>query len=169
MLKADIKHFENLASVDESVRVAAAVRLQQLNFRHFDDSPVGKFRFSNDQVSSLLSAWDTTPNDLVKVWIAQALAMTETYTPEARKVLVGALYFDGPYMSEVALGVTRCRAHIAGGNEIVKSLHRHPNPRVRGHCVATMRSMVFNQEFDYASDMPHSADLDVGFRFKRAS
>lgn len=154
MLKADIKHFENLASPDESVRVAAAVHLQQLKFRHFDDHPVGTFRFSNDQVWSLLSAWDTTPNNLLKVWIAQALALTNTYTPEARKVLVDSLHFDGPYMPEVAAGMIGCRAHITDGNEIVKSLHRHPNPMVRWHCAKAMRSMVFYKEIDYASDMP---------------
>lgn len=154
MLKADIKHFENLASADESVRVAAAVHLQQLKFRHFDDHPVDTFRFSNDQVSSLVSAWGATSNDLLKVWIAQALALTETDTPEALKVLVDTVHFDGPYMPEVALGLTRCRAHIADGNEIVKSLHRHPNPNVRWRCALTMRSMVFYKEIDYASDMP---------------
>ncbi|MES2948715.1 MAG: hypothetical protein V4858_09250 [Pseudomonadota bacterium] len=154
MLKSDIKHFENLASTDESTRVAAAVHLQQLKFRHFDDHPVGTFRFSSDQLSSLLSAWDTTPNDLLKAWLAQALALTNTYTPEARKVLVDALHLDGPYMPEVAAGVIGCRAHITDSNEIVKSLHRHINPMVRWHCAKAMRSMVFHQEFDYASDMP---------------
>lgn len=154
MLKADIKHFENLASADESVRVSAAVHLQQLNSWHFDDYPVGTFRFSNDQVSSLISAWDTTPNDLVKLWIAQALALTSTYKPEARKVLVDALHFDGPYMPEVAAGVIGCRAHIADGNEIVKSMHRHTNPMVRWRCAAAIRSMVFDGEIEYASDMP---------------
>lgn len=154
MLKADIKHFENLALSDESVRVSAAVHLQQLNSWHFDDHPVGTFRFSNDQVSSLICAWNTTPNDLVKIWIAQALALTSTYTPEARKVLVDSLHFDGPYMPEVAAGVIGCRAHITDGNEVVKSLHRHTNPMVRWRCAAAIRSMVFDGEIEYASDMP---------------
>ena len=154
MLKADIKHFENLASADESVRVSAAVQLQRLNSWHFDDHPVGTFRFSNDQVSSLISAWDTTPNDLVKMWIAQALVLTSIYTPEARKVLMDALHFDGPFMPEVAARVIGFRAHITDGNEIVKSLHRHTNPEVRWRCAAAIRSMVFDGEFEYAADMP---------------
>jgi hypothetical protein len=90
----------------------------------------------------------------VKAWIAQALALTNTFTPEARKALVDALRFDGPYMQWVAAGVIDCRAHIPDGNEIVKSLHRHPNPMVRWRCAIGMRSMVFHKDFVYASDMP---------------
>lgn len=154
MLKADIKQFENLASADESVRVSAAVHLQQLNSWHFDDHPVGTFRFSNDQVSSLISAWDATSNDLVKIWIAQALVLTSIYAPEARKVLVDALHFDGFFMPEVAARVIGLRAHITDGNEIVKSLHRHTNTEVRYRCAAAIRSMVFDGEIEYATDMP---------------
>ena len=157
MLKADVKRFENLASADEPARVAAAVQLQQLEFRHFDDHPAGKFRFSDDEVRSLLSNWHSTSSELVKIWIAQALALTETSTPEVQRitdVLADTLRFDGHYMPEVAEFLSRYLPHMKEGNAVIKSLYRHPNPDVRWRCVLALRSMAFQNELDYASDMP---------------
>lgn len=154
MLKTDKKNLDDLASQDESVRVQAAERLQQLDLLHFQHHPIDKFRFSAEQIASLLAAWHATSSELLKVWIVQVMALTRTSPPEVLPVMVDSLRLDGRYMPYVAQLLLGYRKQIPGGNELFKSLHRHPNPDVRWRSAMALRSMVFAKEFDYAKDMP---------------
>lgn len=154
MLKTDAERFNNLAANDESTRIQAAEQLQQHKRFHFHDHPVGKFRFSPEQMASLLSAWHATSSDLLKVWIAQALALTGVATPEVLSVLADTTSHDGPYMKEVAMILRDYRTRIPEGNELLKSLHLHPNRDVRSCAAAAMDSMAFAKELDYDRDMP---------------
>src|SRR5689334_15525198 len=154
MLKADSKRFENLASTDEAVRTAAAHQLQALDRGHFNDHPPGKFRFSVEQVAALVAAWEATPSELVKVWIAQALALTKTFGPAVPDVLAQSLRLDGPYLYMVARYLLDCRAQLADALDLFRSWLSHPDDGVRWCCAQAQESMAYRGEQDYATDMP---------------
>lgn len=153
MLKADVKRFEDLASADETVRFEAANQLQQLDQFHFHDHPVGKFRFSVEKVASLLCAWHATHRDLIKGWIAQALALTENRSPEVLVLFRDTLKLDGPYMPVVAQLLYTYSTNVPGANELFKLLHRHPNPEVRWRSAMALSCMALAGELDYDKDM----------------
>jgi len=163
MLKADQKRFEDLASSDGSVSLKAAQQLQRLEYRHLYDHPVDKFRFSADQITALVRNWHGTSDRLLRLWIAQALALTESETPDAVAVLAGSLWLDGEYMPAVAHFMRRFQEALPGGNELIKSLHRHPNYEVRWRSAMGLSDMIIGGKFDYAVDMPilHRLMLDT--------
>jgi HEAT repeats len=154
MLKSDVKRFEGLAAANETARIEAAAELQQLDRFHFDDHPIGKFCFSAQQAAALVSAWRATSSELLQVWIAQALALTKTNTPDALAVLAESLGLDGHYMSSVAQFLFSYQPRTPACYQLFRSLHRHPNPDVRWRSAMMLRSMVSANEFDYVEDMP---------------
>jgi hypothetical protein len=146
MLKADTVLFNDLASSDDAVRIEVATKLEQRPLGHFQDHPVGKFGYGPAQIQSLLEGWKSTRSDLVKAWIAQALAMTQSKTVGALLLMADSLKLDGPYMDWVAQTVYEQRNRVPNGSDILRGLYDHPNSGVRRRCAMALRSFAFFNE-----------------------
>jgi hypothetical protein len=146
MLKTDAVLFNDLTSADDAVRIKAATKLEQYDSWHFKDHPLGGFSYDLAQIQSLLEGWKSTCSDLVKAWIAQALALTKTTTVEALALMADSLKLDGPCMERVAQTVYECRHRIPNGNDILRGLYSHPKSGVRWRCAMALQSLVFSKE-----------------------
>jgi hypothetical protein len=152
MLKTDVSLFNDLTSADDALRLAAATKLEQRPAEHFKDHPVRQFMYEPAQIQSLLEAWKSTRGDLVKAWIAQALALTETETGfppgrwggEVLSLMADSLKrkLNGPYMGRVAQHVYRYSERIPNGNDFLRGLCDHSNHEVRWRCAMALGSFV---------------------------
>lgn len=153
MRKADAQHFEALASSDESVRVAAATALDALPKDHFAAHPIGKFSYAYPQTLELVRAWHATGSDLVRRWIAQALLLVQNQQAEIEEIMLASVPLARQWQPGL-IQYVGYRAHrMPGAKELVKSLHRDPDPDVRAACAQALDSMRCNQYLDYASDV----------------
>ena len=153
MLKADAKRFENLASCEESIRVAAATQLEMLKKFHFEDHSIHKAKFSSEKVDQLVAAWRETRSDLVRMWIAQVLALSQTHSPEVLSLAFESLKLGGQYLPAVFRYVLANRRDAPEKRELIKAYHRHRNAEVRGLCAFYLDIMALGKELVYKPDI----------------
>ncbi|MFZ6755626.1 hypothetical protein ACO0K9_00270 [Undibacterium sp. Ji50W] len=154
MKKVDIKLFEELASLDDVTRLAAAVQLQRLEHGYFDQFNTKRFRFKAEQIQCLVLAWHTSSNALVRLWVAQLLAITKTDTDEVLALLREAVHLDGKYIPTVAEFLRNRLQRIPDGLKLFRSLSQHPSDGVRLSCAMVLGLMIHDGTFDYEIDLP---------------